>query len=138
MKLSLHNISIFQINVTKMVMDSSTSFLNALPTEDVISYPAYITTAVDSPPDVSTAIDCTLYRYIIYGPLVVVVSILGLIGNTLACVVLWEDRRKSSTALLLICLAVIDNFVLVSYTVILAIRRFATDPATYWPEFVNG
>lgn len=40
----------------------------------------------------------------------------GLVCNSLSCAVLWKDRKKSSTAVLLISLAFTDDLVLLSFT----------------------
>jgi hypothetical protein len=54
-----------------------------------------------------------LARFVFYLPLLGIVGIFGLVGNTLACIVLANERPISSTSVFLIAQAVADNLLLV-------------------------
>jgi hypothetical protein len=65
---------------------------------------------------------CILFDFIIYVCMLGVLCILGLIGNTLSFAVLWKESGQTTAALLLQCLAVIDNLQVV--TAFLALAPF--------------
>ncbi|XP_064651971.1 FMRFamide receptor-like [Lineus longissimus] len=56
-----------------------------------------------------------MVRFVFVVPVWLVVALLGLIGNTLAYLVLRRELRPSSTSYLLKTLAVVDNLVLVTF-----------------------
>ena len=60
--------------------------------------------------------NCLLYDLLISGFLNLVLCVFGLVANTLTCIVVWKDRKTSSTAYLLIVLAVVDDLVLLVYS----------------------
>ncbi len=70
---------------------------------------------------------CLLYDLMISGVLHVVLCVFGLVTNTLTCVVVWKDRKTSSTAFLLIVLAFVDDLVLLVW----GIMRASTAIARY-------
>ena len=59
---------------------------------------------------------CQLYGFMMLGPVPIIISLFGVIGNSLCIVVFWPDRKKSATTLLLLQLAVIDTLVLVIWS----------------------
>ncbi len=64
------------------------------------------------------------------------IALLGFVGNTLSVIVLWKDRNKSATNFLLIVLAFVDDAVILTNGVMVAIpsmcQAFNTCPMTIW------
>ena len=60
------------------------------------------------------------YQNIFYvvGPLIIIISVIGVISSSLCIFVFWPDRNKSATTLLLLQLAVVDNLTLVVWVFI--------------------
>lgn len=67
---------------------------------------------------------CLTYRLWTEGVLVVLLLVVGLSGNTLSMLVLWKDRATSASAYLLICLALVDDTVIVVFSILKTIPAF--------------
>ncbi len=63
---------------------------------------------------------CLLYKFVFDAVVAVLICLGGLVGNTLTCLVMWGDSKKSATALALVVLAMADNAVLLVYAVLKA------------------
>ncbi len=83
---------------------------------------------------------CLLFQYIVAGILHFIIAGLGLVGNTLTCVVVWKDAKTSATSFLLVVMAIVDNLVLITWS----LQRAAPATAVYrrdaafiyiWPIF---
>ncbi len=57
---------------------------------------------------------CQIFTFLTYGVMLLIIGIIGILGNSLTIFTLWSERKKSSTSLLLIILAFADNLLLLS------------------------
>ncbi len=85
---------------------------------------------------------CLRYRVAMSGALVIVISLFGLLGNSLTSVVFWKDRKSSATAFLLVVLATIDSLVLLTWGSMKAAHAIASylrDNASLfmWPYLLH-
>ncbi len=70
--------------------------------------------------------NCLLFALVVDGVISIIVSFLGLIGNSLTYLVFWKDRNSSATAYLILVLAAVDSLVLFTWAPLRAARAIAT------------
>ena len=95
--------------VTDMIMMASVKW-----TEDSITVGTATTTEFNALIPQVLDTKCKTYKFVIRG-LMVLMSVLGFIGNTCSFIVFWPDHKKSANTILLLQLAVVDTLVLVSW-----------------------
>ena len=61
--------------------------------------------------------NCDLFKLYVNGILNTVIITFGLVSNIFTVITLWDERKKNGTSFLLICLAIADNFVLLTGSV---------------------
>ena len=104
------NETIKKVDVSEEVTDADMASL-ATWTEDY-----RISMAGTTPQD--SGDNCYQHIFFVVGPLIVIISVIGVINNTLCIFVFWPDRNMSATTVLLLQLAVVDNITLVVWTFI--------------------
>lgn len=72
--------------------------------------------------------NCSLFKLLANGMVILLICIFGTLGNSLTIVTLWSKCKSNSTSLLLLCLAVADTGVLLTFTLMISIPEFCT----YW------
>ena len=61
---------------------------------------------------------CDMFNIYVFGSIVIGICVFGIINNCLCILVFWPDRNKSATTVLLLQLAVVDNLILVTRTLL--------------------
>lgn len=92
---------------------------------DVTAYPdagLQLNTANQSALTQTVTNECILFRFVVYTLIMGVMCLIGLVGNSLAFLVLRRDRSTPVASFLLQCLALADNCYLAVWILNFAIR----------------
>lgn len=77
--------------------------------------------------DEGTLALCAHYNFLIYFVLTILVTLVGIVGNSFSIRVMFQNSKKSVTSFLLLNLAVTDNALLITWCILLCPHSFAAE-----------